>query len=104
MLVKLEEFVQIVEGINFQEFVCIVASHAASSEDAQEFELCIDCCSFKCYVKFVGWEKDLVIFFFFYQLNEWVCYDVESDILYISGFFLVLKKQFFSYIKGEDQG
>ena len=100
--VKLEELAKVVEGINPDEFVRIVASHTGGeNESEQEQELVVDRRSLRRYVKFAGREKDLAISFSSYQLDDRVRYDVDSDTLHITGIPKALKKQLLGHINGE---
>ncbi len=99
--VRLEGLAKAVEGINPDEFVRIVARHAAGEEEQAPEELVVDRRSLRRYVKFAGREKDLAISFSSYQLDERVRYDPESDTLHITGIPKALKKQLLSHINGE---
>lgn len=97
--VRLEGLASSIEGINPDEFVRVVASHAGG--EAEENELVVDRRSLKRYVKFAGREKDLAISFSSYQLDERVRYDVESDTLHITGLPKALRKQLLGHMQGE---
>jgi nucleoid-associated protein len=95
--VQLEGLAKSVEGINPEEFVRIVASHAPEGEQ----ELMVDRRSLRRYVKFAGREKDLAISFNSYQLDKRVQYDADTDTLSINGLPKALRDQLLRHRNAE---
>lgn len=93
--VELQGLAKTVEGINPDEFVRIVSSHAPEGEQ----DLMVDRRSLRRYVKFTGREKDLAISFNSYQLNKRVQYDADSDTLSINGLPKALRNQLLGHLK-----